>query len=229
MKKSLLFAALALSLFACKNNDAGFESENPHAAFFYPWDTIPKIYLYRDVANGLDEQFHRVYSLHDSEGDHIIVEIYTMDGRIIEALNFNTDSLNVMDHMVVNRNLEKTKAELFKTGYMPMKKSEEVWFASRFPGVLDSTMILKEFKRKIAESTQHEVLGAPVETLIMNDKLRMTSFNPFTKMENAHEIDVTSYFSKGYGLVEWHSASKKAHYRLEQILSQEDWIKIMTR
>jgi hypothetical protein len=229
MKKILLFGFIALSLFACKNNEAGFESKNPHAAFFYPWDTVPKIYLYRDVANGLDEQFHRIYSLSDSEGDHIVVEIYAMDGRIIEALNFNTDSLDVMDHMVVNRNLEKTKAEVFKTGYIPMKNGEETWFASRFPGVLDSTLLLKEVKRKIDKTEKHEVLGAQVETLITSDKLRMTSFNPFTKKENSHEIDVTSYFAKGYGLVEWHSASKKAHYRLEQVLTQEDWIKIITR
>ncbi len=229
MKKILFFVLLAVTLFSCKNNEANFESANPNAAFFYQWDTIPKIYLYRDVANGLDEQFHRVYTIKDSEGDHIIIEIYSMDGRIIEALNFNTDSLDVMDHMVVDRNGEKTKAEVFKTGYIPFTKSDETWFATRFPGVLDSTLILKEVKRKIDQITQHEVLGKQVETLITKDKLRMTSFNPFTKMENAHEIDVTSYFAKGYGLVEWHSASKKAHYRLEQILSQEDWIKIMTR
>jgi hypothetical protein len=229
MKKILFFALIALTLVSCKNNEANFESDNPYAAYFYPWDTIPKIYLYRDVANGLDEQFHRVYTINDSEGDHIIVEIYSMDGRIIEALNFNTDSLDVMDHMVVNRKQEKTKAEVFKTAYIPMSKGQEAWFATRFQGVLDSTLILKETKRKVNETRMHEVLGAKVESLVTDDKVRFTSFNPFTKKENVLEADVTSYFAKGYGLVEWHTTNKKAHYRLEQILSQEDWLKIITR
>ena len=90
------------------------QSANPNMEYFYPWDTVPKIYLYRDVANGLDEQFHRVFSITDSQGEHIVVEIYTSDGRIIEALNYNIDSLDLIDHMVVNRNGEKTKTELFK-------------------------------------------------------------------------------------------------------------------
>jgi hypothetical protein len=38
-----------------------------------------------------------------------------------------------------------------------------------------------------------------------------------------------SLFAEGLGLVEWHSKDKKAHFRLEKILSQEEWIKIIAR
>ena len=33
-----------------------YTSINPNAAYFYPLDTVPKIYHYRDIANGLDEE-----------------------------------------------------------------------------------------------------------------------------------------------------------------------------
>lgn len=221
------FVLLAIALSCSSPNE--IDSKNPYANYFYPQDSVARIYLYRDVANGLDEQFHRIYSIKDSEGDHIIVEIYSADGRIIEALNYNTDSLNIMDHMVVNRLNEKTKAEVFKNKLIPFNDTEEVWFATRFQGFLDSTLILKEIKRTISgKEIQHEVLGEKVSTIVMKDKIRMTSFNPFTKGENVLEGKAINYFSKGYGLVEWHTPSKKVHYRLEKVLTQKEFLNIIT-
>ncbi|MEN9941671.1 MAG: hypothetical protein RL286_1169, partial [Bacteroidota bacterium] len=36
-------------------------------------------------------------------------------------------------------------------------------------------------------------------------------------------------FAQNIGLVEWYSSDKAVHYRLEKILSQEEWVKIITR
>ncbi len=223
------YLTLMLILAAC-GSGKGSDSKNPYAAYFYEVDSVPKVYLYRDVANGLDEQFHRIYSVKDSEGEHVIVEIYSADGRILEALNYNVDSLDIMDHMVVNRNGEKTKAEVFKTKIIPMNDTEEVWFATRFQGFLDSTLILKEIKRKVSGvEIEHDVLGKKIPTIVMKDKIRMTNFNPFNKRENVLEGESVNYFSKGYGLVEWHTPNKKVHYRLEKVMPQDEWIKIVRR
>jgi hypothetical protein len=228
MKFVFSCSVLLVLLFSCNSNK--LDSKNPFAAYFYEVDSIPKIYLYRDIANGLDEQFHRIYKVEDSQGEHIVVEIYSTDGRIIEALNYNVDSLNIMDHMVVNRNNEKTKAELFKDKLIPMNAEEEVAFASRFQGFLDSTLILREVKRKVKGSEiSWEVLGKNEPTICFIDRIRMTNFNPFTKKENVQEGDAISYFAKGYGLVEWHTKNKKAHYRLEKVLSQKEFLSIITR
>jgi hypothetical protein len=228
MKFVFSCGVLLVLLFSCNSNK--LDSKNPFAAYFYEVDSIPKIYLYRDIANGLDEQFHRIYKVEDSQGEHIVVEIYSTDGRIIEALNYNVDSLNIMDHMVVNRNNEKTKAELFKDKLIPMNAEEEVAFASRFQGFLDSTLILREVKRKVKGSEiSWEVLGKNEPTICFIDRIRMTNFNPFTKKENVQEGDAISYFAKGYGLVEWHTKNKKAHYRLEKVLSQKEFLSIITR
>lgn len=229
MKIVLIFLALLAVIFSCSTDNA-LNSKNQYSTYFYELDSVPKIYLYRDVANGLDEQFQRIYSVSDSEGDHIIVETYSADGRILEALNYNTDSLDIMDHMVVNRSFEKTKAEVFKNKLIPMNDTEEVWFATRFQGFLDSTLILKEVKRKVSgKEIQHEVLGKKVPTIVMKDNIRMTNFNPFTKKEVVLEGKSVNYFSKGYGLVEWHTPDKKVHYRLEKVLTQQEWLKIITR
>jgi hypothetical protein len=229
MRSFFGFLTLILILASCGGGNET-ASKNPYAAYFYEVDSVPKVYLYRDVANGLDEQFHRIYSVSDSQGDHVIVEIYSADGRILEALNYNVDSLDIMDHMVVNRNGEKTKAEVFKTKIIPMNDTEEVWFATRFQGFLDSTLILKEIKRKVSgKEIEHDVMGKKVPTIVMKDKIRMTNFNPFTKKENVLEGESVNYFSKGYGLVEWHTPNKKVHYKLEKVMKQEEWIKIITR
>ena len=74
-------------------NDAfTYSSTNPNAAFFYPLDTVPKIYLYRDVARGLEEEFHRTYTVEDAVGPHLIVEIYASDRRVQDAINYKIDS-----------------------------------------------------------------------------------------------------------------------------------------
>jgi hypothetical protein len=205
-------------------------SVNPYASYFYPYDSIPKIYLFRDVAHGLDEQYHRIYGVKDSQGEHIVVEIYAADGRIIEALNYNVDSLDVIDHMVVNRVQEKTKAELFKNRLIPMDANEEAYFASRFQGFLDSTLILKEVRRKVHGSeTNSTVMEVEVPAIRMDDKIRLTNFNPFTKKETVMEGKAVNVFAKGYGLVEWYTPNKKVHYRLEKIMDQQEWLKIITR
>ena len=205
-------------------------SVNPYSSYFYAYDSIPKIYLFRDVAHGLDEQYHRIYGVKDSKGDHIVVEIYAADGRIIEAMNYNVDSLDVMDHMVVNRSQEKTKAELFKNRLIPMNGNEEAYFASRFQGFLDSTLILKEVRRKIhGNETTCKVLEEDLPALRMDDKIRLTNFNPFTKKETVMEGQAVNFFAKGYGLVEWYTPNKKVHYRLEKVMDQQEWLKIITR
>lgn len=229
MKLAVKCIALIILIGSC-SKDKNIESKNPYAKYFYTVDSIPKIYLFRDVANGLDEQFQRIYSVSDSEGKHVIVETYTADGRIIEALNYNLDSLDIMDHMIVNRNGEKTKAEVFKNKLIPMDETQEVWFASRFQGFIDSTLILKEIKRSVSgKEISHDVLGKKIPTIVMKDKIRMTNFNPFTRKEGVLEGEAINYFAKGYGLIEWHTKNKEVHYRLEKVLTQEEWLKIITR
>lgn len=224
----VLFLAVGLTSCTEENPDTNVSS-NVFGEYFYPYDTIPQIYVYRDVANGLEEEFHRVFSINDSEGKHIVVEVYKEDGRIVEALNYNLDSLTIIDHMVVDRRKEKKKAELLKNKLIPDSKTSTASFASRFGGLTDSTLFLKEVDRKFKSTKKIDVLGKKVSTTIFNDYVRMTLFNPFTKMENEGRWEIVNYFAKGYGLVEWHTPDRKLHFRLEKIISQDEFVNFMSK
>jgi len=228
MKLIVLLFLTGMVLLSCDDKQK-FQSENPNVAFFYPLDTIPKVYLYRDVARGLEEEFNRIYTVTDNEGAHLIVERYASDGRLLEATNFNIDSLNIQDHMVVNFKKEKEKSVLYKNSLFPMNLKKETWFAVKFKGLTDSTVMVREVKRTFKENQQIEVMGKKVDALVFNEKVKLTVLNPFTKKEESREAKATTYFAKGYGLVEWHSANKQVHYRLERILEQPEWVKIITR
>ena len=53
MKLFSLFLVVIL-LLSCGSNDQ-IKSAHPLANYFYPYSERPQIYLYRDVANGLEE------------------------------------------------------------------------------------------------------------------------------------------------------------------------------
>ncbi|MBM3164276.1 MAG: hypothetical protein FJZ80_02335 [Bacteroidetes bacterium] len=227
-RKIMVLSLLALLVSGCGQNMK--ESSHPYAQYFYPVLETPKIYVYRDVIGGLEEQFHRVYCVQDAAGKHLIVERYASDGRILEALNFNVDSLDVQDHMVVNRDQKKTKATLYKTTYFPWEKNSRTWFASKFEGVMDSTLILREMKRSILKSSVRlEVLGEDTPCMLMVDSNRFTLINPFLKSEKSLTENSNSYYAEGIGLVEWKGTNNKVHFKLEQIMSQETWLNVMGR
>jgi hypothetical protein len=212
------------------NEPFTYTSQNPNAAYFYPLDTVPKIYQYRDIANGLDEEFHRIYTVEDAVGPHLIVEVYAGDGRLREAINYNIDSLVVQDHMVVNRMQSKEKALLYKNQLFPFDLQKETWFASKFSGVTDSTVILQELFRKFqTKRSTHFLNKNKAASLIFRDKIRRTVLNPFTRKENEATGIQYSIFAEGYGLVAWHNRNKTIHFRLERILTQKEWIQIIAR
>ncbi len=225
----LLLSTLLVSCSDANETDGPPTSTNMFGEYFYTYDTIPKIYAYRDIANGLTEEFHRVFGIKDTEGMHIVVEIYSEDGRILEALNYNLDSLDIIDYMVVDRMQQKTKAELFKNKLIPDTKKSTASFAARFAGISDSTLFLKEINRTYASSKKMEVLGEKLPGVVFKDQMRLTLFNPFTKMEDMREGEAKSYFAKGYGLVEWHNQDKSVHYRLERIIPQEEFVNLMSQ
>jgi hypothetical protein len=228
MKLIFFVIGFLLLLSSCSSNSEKFKSLNPNSEYFYPIDTIPKVYLYRDVAHGLDEEFHRIYTIRDNAGPHIVVERYSSDGRILDAINYNVDSLVVFDQMVVDRFQKKEKAYIYKNQLFPMNLKNQVWYSIKFKGVVDSTLILRELKRKFKKNKLLTVMDdEQADALVFEDVVRQTVLNPFTKKEQAYQAKQLSYFAKGFGLVEWHSLDKKVHFRLEQILSQQEFVKII--
>lgn len=199
-----------------------------NASFFYVYDTIPKIYQYREIINGMYEQFHRVYGLRDGYGRHLIVERYTQEGRLTEAYNFNMDSLYVLDHMVVNLKGKKEKAFIYHNQLFPLSNIE-THFATKFSGVLDSTVMLYEVFRKLNTFTEREVLNQNLDCMKLNERIRVTNIDLKSKKESPPmENQLVHYFGKGLGLIEWHDTKFSQHFVLEDIISQKAWINLIS-
>ncbi len=213
---------------AKNSNEINSSSIHPYASYFYAFDTIVKVYQYRDVVHGMNEQYHRVFGIEDSEGKHIVVERYTQEGRITEAYNYNLDSLNVMDHMVVNGFGENEKATLYKNELFPFEKNKVVSFASKFSGFQDSTVLLMELDRKMTSNIVNKVLTDSISCIKIEEEAQYTILNPFTKKENRQALQSINYFAKGIGLVEWFDKDKRMHFVIEDIISQEKWIKLIS-
>lgn len=197
--------------------------------YFYPIKSVPVIYIYRDVVNGLLEQFHRVYTLTDTEGEHLIVERYNMKGNLYEAFNFNTDSLNLMDHMIVNQNQENTKTTLFKDGFFPANATQTPICRSQWKWN-DTTTVFREIKRTLMQAqTFSEVLGKKTRCMQFADDIMYQYVNAITKERKTWADKQKTLYAEGLGLVEWEGTNNKVHFKLERIISQEEWINMFKR
>ena len=200
-----------------------------HESFFYPYDTIPRIYQYRDIVHGMREQFHRVYGIRDGYGTHVIVEKYADGRRLTEAYNYSLDSLRVMDHMVVDRVGKNEKALIYQNELFP-KDTSEIYFASKFSGITDSTVLFYESFRKINSFEDRTIMNQKTDCMKLNEVIRITNMDVRSKMESQPKTgNMSLYFGKGLGLVEWHDENKARHFVLERILNQKEWIKLMSR
>ena len=196
---------------------------------FYPIDTIAKIYVYRDIVGGLEEQFHRVQSLITKKGEvHVIVQVYSSDLRMLETLNYIYPSLELYDHLVANRKKESARAEVFKNKMFPKTNKDTVVFVSRFPGHLDSTVIIKKIKRTVLENNEEElvILKSKIKILSYLDSIFFDLLNPFTNKKETISAQQITKYGKGIGLVEWHFPNKKTYFRLEKIIDEKEWLRI---
>ena len=226
MRIMFLFFVLIGALVSCTEST---KSENPLAEYFYPFDEEPMVYVYRDQSKGLDERFHRIYRIDDSFGKHLVVEIYSSENRLVEAYNYNIDSLNLMDHMVVDGNRQNQKGELGKTQFFPMSKKGKGAFMSRFPGPGDSVTVQLEVDRKVLPKLKkmQKVMGEKEETLVFQDDFSVTFFSSNNTAEKQIKGQTISYYSKGYGLTRWHDKKKDLDYQLEKIMTEPEWVKLV--
>lgn len=223
-----LFLAVALLVGSCGESSTKEGSNHPYAEFYYPFDTIAKTYCYRDTVHGLDELFKRVYGVKRMDGMHYIIETYADRGRLRDVLVVDLDSLKVLNYSVMNGSNLAMESELYKDKIYPRAMNEKTWFAAKYPGFIDSTLILEENKRTlISDNKNIKVMGKGTDAIQFRDTIRWTMIQPFTQMEQEMKVVQYTYFAKGIGLVEFFGEENKAHYVLEKILDDEDWVKII--
>lgn len=230
MKRFIALLFLITCLFSCRENkvpNSIKDKETSYESFFYVYDTIPKIYQFREVVNGMFEQFHRVYGVRRGDGKHILVEHFTQDGRLTETYDYLVDSMLVYDHMVVGVKGDISTAILAKNKMFPLD-DREVQFKSIFPGLSDGFVLEYERIRKLDKFENRKILSKEIDCMKLNERSIMTNVNVDSKLKNESENDIIVYFGKFIGLVEWHDKNFKQHYVLEDIISQDQWLKIIS-
>ena len=234
MRPFALSVFLLLFFFSCgedktQNSPSNQSSVPLQEDFFYPYDTIPKIYQYRDIVNGMRECFYRVYGIRDAYGAHIIVEKYVDGRRLTEAYNYSRDSLKVIDHMVVDRFGKNEKALIYHNELFP-KDTSEIYFASKFSGLTDSTVLFYESFRKLNAFEERTIMNQKTDCMKLNEALRITNIHVGSKMESQPlTANMSLYFAKDLGLSEWYDENKTQHFVLESILTQKEWINLISR
>ncbi len=223
------FLPIVFALFLLAGCNEEVKSENPLANYFYPLNEDPIVYVYRDMAKGIDERYHRIYRIDDSFGKHLVVEIYNSEARLLEAYNYNVDSLNMMDHMVVDGNKINQKGELGKTQFFPFGRKGKGEFLSRIPGPIDSTYIIYEIDRKFhpKQGKTQKVLGEQVKTIVFKDDFSLTMFNAKNEAKDQKKGQTISYYADGFGLVRWHDDKKELDFQLERIMTEAEYAKIV--
>lgn len=230
MQKLLfVFSFLILVLISCNRTEEAKVkmSKNEFYSFFYPYDTIPKVYVYRDKVNGMEEIFHRVFSTSVPEGNYTVVETYSPDGRLIEITSYQLDSLRVSDHLVVKSEEEKSKTKLTRHNYFPMA-SADTGFLTQIIPINDSLLLYKETVRTLEKELSTEVLEKQRKTAVFSDDIKITMLIPNDNQPKTALNQASYYFSEGIGLSRFHTEKKEVDYQLLKIISQEEFVAIMS-
>jgi 50S ribosomal subunit-associated GTPase HflX len=67
------------------------------------------------------------------------------------------------------------------------------------------------------------------KAIVFEDFRRLTMINIFTKKEKSISTTGESIFAEGFGLIEFYSKNKVAHFKLEKVISQKEWIQFISR
>ena len=195
--------------------------------YFYPIVDSARIYCYRNITNGLDEEFHRVFTLEDSI-KHLIVERFSASKRFLEGINYDLESKKVLEHVIVNRNNEREIAKIKSSQLFPMDQSTVNTFVSEFSGMNDSVIFRKENHRRYfkTQKTSYQKTKS-LKTFIFKDSIEQHSINVFSNKGRKIGAIAFIHFVEGIGPFEWYDENKKIHFKLEKIISQKEWIRLM--
>ena len=62
----------------------------------------------------------------------------------------------------------------------------------------------------------------------LNEILTVTNMYMKLKLKNELTNQIVRHYAKSVGLVEWHDVNDKQHFILEDIMTQNEWLKIIS-
>lgn len=231
--KYFLLIIISFSLFGCtdnkekqKNDSADLDIELDLLDYFYPLnEEEPYIYAYFDESAPLDERFHRLINIYDSDGQTFVVERYNANLRISEGFTLDPNSLEVMDHMMVDKNLKKRKSNVTSNQYYPLEMNKTARFVSDYPSHLDSVTAIYDSRRTIIKKDiPLDIMDSTYQTILLRDTVNVHMVNRFTKESSTQTAVIDNYYAKGVGLVKFGDVDGAVNYKLKRIISDSWWM-----
>lgn len=214
-----------LVLTNCKETPTIHVTDN-FKEYFFPTDSLlPYIYVFSDEKKPLDERFLRMYRLQNDIDSSFVVECFNSQFKITEGFTYMlNDSLTVKDHMIVDRDGLKRRTNISDHYNFPIYAGMTSQFIADFPGVIDSTVMIKDSKKHIFDANFKYVLfDKEVSAILVKDTIRIIELNKTTKEMGESRVVTDNVYVKGYGLVEWGTEDKSVLYSLRTILSDKWW------
>lgn len=222
----LFLGGLLFSFFSCKESESNEVITEDYRAYFFPTDSLtPYIYVFSDEKNPLDERFLRMYRLQNDTDSSFVVERFNSLFRITEGITYSlNDSLTVIDHMIVDRDGLKRRTQLTSNYDFPIYKDMLARFITDFPGVIDSTVMIKDSKKNVFDADYTYVLfDKEVPAILVKDTISIVELNKNSKEMGENRVVTNNIYAKGYGLVEWGTEDNSIVYSLRTILSDKWW------
>jgi hypothetical protein len=221
----VFFTLFLASIVSCEDRKISAVSDN-FRDYFFPVDSlVPYIYVFSDDNKPLDERFMRMYRLQNDTDSSFVVEHFNSQFKITEGFTYMlNDSLTVKDHMIVDRDGFKRRTNLSDHYNFPIYAGMTSQFIADFPGVIDSTVMIKDSKKHIFDANFKYVLfDKEVSAILVKDTIRIIELNKTTKEIGESRVVTDNVYVKGYGLVEWGTEDKSVLYSLRTILSDKWW------
>lgn len=222
---------ISLLLLGCTENPEIITSNEVAADFnsmdyFFPLaEDEPYIYAYFDKNAPLDERFYRLINFYDAEGRTFVIERYNASLRISEGFTLDPNSLEVLDHMMVDKNLQKRKSNVSASQYFPLKMHETVRFVSDYPSHIDSVTAIYDSRRTIIENDiPIKIMDSTYQAILLRDTVHVHIANYFTKESVTQTAIIDNYYAKGLGLVKFGDVEGNVNYELKRIISDRWWM-----
>lgn len=229
--KYLVFVLIILSFYGCSESSDVEESIQKDPAinvldYFYPLnEDEPYVYAYLDEQAPLDERFHRMINFYDSDGRSFVIERYNAALRISEGFTLDPNSLEILDHMMVDKNLKKRKSNVTSNQYYPLEMNETARFVSDYPSHLDSVTAIYDSRRTIIKKdVPVEIMDSTYQTILLRDTVHVHMVNRFTKESSTQTAVIDNYYAKGLGLVKFGDVDGAINYKLKRIISDSWWM-----
>jgi len=218
--------AVLFSLSACKNDTKN--TQELQQKYFYPASDAPYIYVFQDSLDPFFEMFERIVSYYDPLGKHLLIERYNANFNLVESYDLLVDKdYKVLNHILYN-GATQIVAQISDSTFMPW--GGKGTFASSFPGAVDSILFSLTNKRSLnSEMSQFLWEDKPRSTLVFTDSIYSLAVDLKNQREKAVSAVAYHEFAEGLGRVRIRTADGKSNLILTQILTQDEWKKLVTK